>query len=109
MVPVKVSERDEDRLFSKHRIFHDLPTKSPYSRARIDDANVGGAFRGDENATGAAELVEVISVDRNGATTTINDNADFIVVERDLFLIRDHRRFLGLELTYLSQALSSRT
>ena len=80
--------------------------KSPYSRAGIDDANVGGAFRGDEDATGAAaELVEVTSVDRNGATTTINDNADFIVVERDLFLIRDHRRFLGLELTHICRKL----
>ena len=48
---------------------------------------------------------EVISVDRNGATTTINDNADFIVVERDLFLIRDHRRFLGLELTHICRKL----
>ena len=77
---MKVGECDENGLLPKGLILHDLPTKVPYSGAGIDNADIYRVVRGDKDAGGApAELVEVISVDRNGAATSINHDPYFVV------------------------------
>jgi hypothetical protein len=98
MIPVEVGECDENGLFSKGLVLHDLPAKVPYSCAGIDNANIYRVVRGDEDAAGApAELVELSSVDRNGAATSIDHDPDFIVAvcsqEQPLFDSRLQRLF----------------
>lgn len=66
MIPMKVSKSDYDRLLPQNGILHDMASEVPYSRPRVDDANIHGVIRSNQDATRTpAVLVELSSAHGN--------------------------------------------
>ena len=84
MVPMEVGKGDYDRLLSQGRIPHDITSEVPYSRPRVDDANIDGVIGGYKHATRTPTvLVELSSAHRNRSSTSVNDDLDVIAGRRD--------------------------
>lgn len=72
VIPVKVRESDDDGLFAKDIVLHDVPAEMPYSRPGVDNPDIRCVVRGDEDATGTPAIrVELWTTDRNRAPTSV--------------------------------------
>ena len=66
MIPMKVSKSDHDRLLSQNGILHYIASEVPYSRPRVDDANIHGVIRSNQDTTRTPTvLVELSSAHGN--------------------------------------------
>ena len=78
---MEVREGDDNRLLQKRGVLHDLLTEASYPRPGVNDADVDGVLRGNEETAGAApEFVELRPVHRNRAAASVNYNPDLFVI-----------------------------
>ena len=85
MVPMEVGKGDYDRFLPQDRIPHDITSEVPYSRPRVDDANIDGVIGGYKDATRTPTvLVELSSAHRNRSSTSVNDDLDVIAAAASL-------------------------
>ena len=66
VIPVEMSESDDDGSITQGIVPHDVASQLPYSSPCVDDADIRRVVRSNHNAAGtSAELVEVRSINGN--------------------------------------------